>query len=112
VNPALTDSFTPAVVRRQLAGAAQREEYSSQGSPCACRGTAVDAQRISVAMLGIGSSLPLTRPTAAGAALAWQSHRQAATIAVVHRAIRARQITAVQRVNLRTAKARIIVREM
>jgi hypothetical protein len=112
VNPALTDSFMPAAMRRQLAGAAQSEEYSSQGSPCACRETAVDTQRISVAMLGIGASLPPTRPTAAGAASAWQFQRKEATIADVHRAVRARQITAVRRVNLRTAKARIIVREM
>jgi hypothetical protein len=76
-----------------------------------CREAAVDAQRISVAMLGIGASLPLTRPTA-GAAPARQFHLQEATIADVDRAIRARQITALQRVNLRAAIERIIVREM
>jgi hypothetical protein len=68
----------------------------------------VDAQRISVAMLGIGASLPLTRPTAA--APAWQFHPEVATIEDVHRAIRARQITVVQ--NLWGAKERIVVREM
>jgi hypothetical protein len=106
----VTNSVTPAAVRHQLAGTAQREEYSSQGSPSACREATVDAQRIFVAMLGIGASLPLTRPTEAGAAPAWQFHLEKATIEDVHRAIRARQITAVQ--NLWAAKERIIVREM
>jgi hypothetical protein len=69
----------------------------------------VDAQRISVALLGIGASLPLTRPTAA-AAPAWQFDLEEATIADVHRAIRARQITALE--NLRAAREQIIVREM
>jgi hypothetical protein len=111
VNPAVTNSVTPAVVHH-LAGTAQREDYCSQGSSCACREAAVDAQRISVAMLGIGASLPLTRPTAAGAAPAWQFHLREATIADVDCAIRARQIAAVHPVNLRAAKERIIVREM
>jgi hypothetical protein len=72
----------------------------------------VDAQRISLAMLGIGASLPLTRPTATGAAPAWQFHLEEATIADVHRAIRERQSTAAQLVNLPAAKERIMVRQM
>src|SRR5712671_2252902 len=60
----------------------------------------MDAQRVSLAMLGIGASLLLTRPVEASAAPAWQFHLEEATIADVHRAIRAKQITAVQLVNL------------
>jgi amidase len=60
----------------------------------------VDVQRISFAVLGIAASLLLTRPTPASAAPAWQFHLEEATIADVHRAIRGRQITAVELVNL------------
>jgi amidase len=51
-------------------------------------------------MLGIGAVLLLTRPIEASAAPAWQFHLEEATIADVHRAIRAKQITAVQLVSL------------
>jgi amidase len=60
----------------------------------------VDVQRISFAVLGIAASLLLARPTPASAAPAWQFHLEEATIADVHRAIRARQITAGELVNL------------
>ncbi len=60
----------------------------------------MDAQRVSFAILGIGASLLLTPPIKASAAPAWQFHLEEATIADVHRAIRAKQITAVQLVNL------------
>src|SRR5499427_19175 len=45
-------------------------------------------------------ALVWTRPIKASAAPAWQFHLEEATIADVHRAIRARQITAVQLLNL------------
>jgi Asp-tRNA(Asn)/Glu-tRNA(Gln) amidotransferase A subunit family amidase len=50
-------------------------------------------------VLGIGAALLVT-PLAAGVAQAWQFHLEEASIADVHRAIRAKQITAVQLVNL------------
>ena len=60
----------------------------------------MDARRVCLAMLGIGASLLLIRPLEASAAPAWQFHLEEATIADVHRVIRAKQITAVQLVNL------------
>jgi len=60
----------------------------------------MDARRVSFAMLAIAASLVWTRPIKASAAPAWQFHLEEATIADVHRAIRARQITAVQLLNL------------
>src|SRR5215471_12002158 len=60
----------------------------------------MDAQRVWYAVLRIGVILLLTRPIEAIAAPAWQFHLEEATIADVHRAIRAKQITAVQLVNL------------
>src|SRR5450631_3507990 len=61
---------------------------------------AMDAQRVCFAMLGIGAILLLLRPIEVSAAPAWKFHLEEATIADVHRAIRAKQITAVQLVNL------------
>src|SRR5215470_17338175 len=61
---------------------------------------AMDARRVSFAMLGIAAGLLLAQPIAAPAAPAWQFHLEEATIADVHRAIRAKQVTAVQLVNL------------
>ena len=49
----------------------------------------MDAQRICHAVLGIGVTLLLTLPIAASAAPAWQFHLEEASIADVHRAIRA-----------------------
>ncbi|HWN50023.1 MAG TPA: amidase [Xanthobacteraceae bacterium] len=60
----------------------------------------MNAQRVYYAMLGIGAILLLARPMEARAAPAWQFHLEEATIADVHRAIRAKQVTAVQLVNL------------
>ena len=60
----------------------------------------MDARRICCATLGICAVLLLTRTIEARAAPAWQFHLEEATIADVHRAIRARQITVVQLVNL------------
>jgi Asp-tRNA(Asn)/Glu-tRNA(Gln) amidotransferase A subunit family amidase len=58
----------------------------------------MDARRIRPAMLGIGLALLQTAPAAA--APAWRFHLEEATIADVQRAIRAKQITAVQLVTL------------
>src|SRR5262249_22399665 len=76
-------------------------EYSRPvAGKSAYRRDAMDAQRVCCAVLGIGAALLLTRPVAANAAPAWQFHLEEATIADVHRAIRAKQITATQLVNL------------
>jgi amidase len=55
--------------------------------------------RSALAMLGISVAL-FPAPTVANAAEPWRFHLEEATIADVHRAIRAHQITAVQLVNL------------
>src|ERR1700747_1037184 len=60
----------------------------------------MDARRVGYAVLGIGATLLLAPPLAANAAPAGQFHLEEASIADVHRAIRAKQITAVQLVNL------------
>jgi len=59
----------------------------------------MDPRPIRAAMLGIGVGLLLTPPMQANAAPAWRFHLEEATIADVHRAIRARQITATQLVS-------------
>src|SRR5229473_2613612 len=61
---------------------------------------AMNAQLVRHAMLGISAALLLMQSIQASAAPAWQFHLEEATIADVHRAIRAKQVTAVQLVNL------------
>jgi amidase len=64
----------------------------------------VDLRRLrsAVAMFGVGVTLLLTPHGASGAnaAQGWRFHLEEATIADVQRAIRAKQITAAQLVNL------------
>src|SRR5215475_7994063 len=60
----------------------------------------MDARRVSCAVIGSGATLLLMRPPETSAAPAWQFHLEEASIADVHRAIRAKQITTVQLVNL------------
>src|SRR5262245_11096843 len=80
-----------------IAASAQAREYSSTTSNSNGR-TAVDKHRICSAMLGIAAASLLAID--ANAQPAWRFHLEEATIADVHRAIQAKQITAEQLVSL------------
>src|SRR5262245_14708037 len=83
-----------------IAGSARTREYSFAKSNTNGR-TAVDKRRVCSAALGIAAALLASiNSTQTNAEPAWRFHLEESTIADVHRAIRAKQITATELVGL------------